>query len=622
MEYLQRVSRFEDLARTYWVDALIALLAIAGMLELVVARNSASDPPTDLWLSVLLLAVLVAPIFARRRFPFGGPLAYWVLAPAITFYDGELIPFIGSLGVVGLATAFMLGNLRNGLKAGIGLAVITVGIVTVVYNIPGTTTTSNFVFITLRFVVAWLAGYALRERAEQAEAAEERAIQAERERETAARVAVAEERARIARELHDIVAHAVSVMVLQVGAVSHKLPDSLAEDREALRSVERAGRTALTEMRRLLSAMRHDGEEVELGPQPGLDGLDALLDDVGRAGLPVELHVDGQPFPLPRGVDLSAYRIVQEGLTNALKHAHASDADVIVRYRPDELEIEVRDNGQGSATSDGQGHGLVGVRERVKIYGGEMSAGTSDEGGFVLSTRLPVGGEASVTIRVLVADDQSMVRAGFRMLLAGEEDIDVVAEASNGLEAVEKADRFRPDVVLMDIRMPELDGLEATRRILAADNGARILVLTTFDLDEYVYEALRAGASGFVLKDDPPEQLLAAIHVVAGGNALLSPAVTKRVIKQFTRTPRPSPPKELEDLSEREQEVFRLIARGLSNAEIGKELYISETTVKTHVTHILQKLDLRDRVQVVVLAYQSGLLEGNGGTGGDDAHAG
>jgi DNA-binding NarL/FixJ family response regulator len=214
-----------------------------------------------------------------------------------------------------------------------------------------------------------------------------------------------------------------------------------------------------------------------------------------------------------------------------------------------------------------------------------------------------------VTIRVLVADDQSMVRAGFRMLLAGEDDIDVVAEASNGLEAVEKAERFHPDVILMDIRMPELDGLEATRLILATDNGARILVLTTFDLDEYVYEALRAGASGFVLKDDPPEQLLAAVRIVAGGDALLSPTVTKRVIRQFTRTPRPAPPRALADLSEREQEVFRLIARGLSNAEIGKELFISETTVKTHITHILQKLDLRDRVQAVVLAYETGLFE-------------
>jgi signal transduction histidine kinase len=339
---------------------------------------------------VLLLAVLVAPIFARRRFPFGGPAAYWVLAAAITFYDGLLIPFIGSLGVVGLATAFMLGNLRNGLKAGIGLAVVTVGIVTVVYNIPGTTTTSNFVFITLRFVVAWLAGYALRERAEQAEAAEQRAIQAEREREAAARVAVAEERARIARELHDIVAHAVSVMVLQVGAVRHKLPETLEEDRDALGRVEQAGRTALAEMRRLLGAMRRDGDGLELAPQPGLDGLDSLLDDIGHAGLPVRLHVDGNPFPLPRAIDLSAYRILQEGLTNSLKHARASHADVIVRYRPDELELEVVDDGAGAATSDGLGHGLVGIGERVKIYGGEMTAGTAPEGGFVLSARLPV----------------------------------------------------------------------------------------------------------------------------------------------------------------------------------------------------------------------------------------
>jgi DNA-binding NarL/FixJ family response regulator len=214
-----------------------------------------------------------------------------------------------------------------------------------------------------------------------------------------------------------------------------------------------------------------------------------------------------------------------------------------------------------------------------------------------------------MTIRVLVADDQSMVRAGFRMLLSHEEDIEVVAEASDGLEAVDKAARFRPTVVLMDIRMPDLDGLEATRRILAADDTARILILTTFDLDEYVYEGLRAGASGFVLKDDPPEQLLDAIRIVAGGDALLSPAITKRVIKQFTRIAHPAPRKELNELTERELDVFRLIARGLSNAEIGRELYISDTTVKTHITHILQKLDLRDRVQAVVLAYETGLFD-------------
>ena len=214
-----------------------------------------------------------------------------------------------------------------------------------------------------------------------------------------------------------------------------------------------------------------------------------------------------------------------------------------------------------------------------------------------------------MTIRVLVADDQSMVRAGFRMLLSGEQDIEVVAEASNGHEAVDKAARFHPTVVLMDIRMPELDGLQATRRILAADNAARILILTTLDLDEYIYEALTAGASGFVLKDDPPEQLIAAVRTVAAGDALLSPAITKRVIKQFVRIPRPAPPRELDDLTAREREVLRLIAGGLSNAEIGQELYISDTTVKTHITHILQKLNLRDRVQAVLLAYQTGLFE-------------
>jgi DNA-binding NarL/FixJ family response regulator len=216
-----------------------------------------------------------------------------------------------------------------------------------------------------------------------------------------------------------------------------------------------------------------------------------------------------------------------------------------------------------------------------------------------------------MTIRVLVADDQSMVRAGFRMLLEGEQDIEVIAEAINGRDAVEKARRLHPTVVLMDIRMPELDGLQATRHILAADDTARILILTTFDLDEYVYEALVAGASGFVLKDEPPEQLIAAIRTVAAGDALLSPTVTKSVIRQFTRIPRPTPPKEFDELTTREQEVFRLIANGLSNTEIARRLYISDTTVKTHITHILQKLNLRDRVQAVVLAYQTGISSAN-----------
>ena len=384
MQYVQPVSRARHLAYEYWFELLIGFLAVAGMLELVVGRDLPGAPATSLWIAVPTIAGLTLLLLARRRFPFGAPAAYWLLAAAISFADGVLLAFVGSLSIVGLASAFLLGNLRDPLKSGAGLIIVVVGILVVVYNIPGETA-GDLTFITLRFVVAWVAGYALRRRAEQVEAAEERATHAE----LTARIAVAEERGRIARELHDIVAHAVSVMVLQVGVVRRRQA-SPSEDRDLLNGVERAGRSALAEMRRLLAAMRREGEEAELVPQPGLDGLDTLLDDIGRAGLPVALHVDGKPVPLPRGIDLSAYRIVQEGLTNALKHAHASDADVTVRYRPEELEIEVRDNGQGSATNDGLGHGLIGVRERVTIYGGKMSAGTAVEGGFVLNTRLPL----------------------------------------------------------------------------------------------------------------------------------------------------------------------------------------------------------------------------------------
>jgi signal transduction histidine kinase len=394
VRYVQRVSgtRIRHLAREYWFELLIGALAIAAMLELIIGRNAPGGPNTTLWFSVPAVAVLVLPLFARRRFPFAGPAAYWVIAAALTFVDSLLIPFMVSLFPVGLASAFLLGNVRDRRRAWTGLAIVLGSITTVVYNIPGHLT-AELIFIPVDFGIAWAAGYALRDRSEKVEAAETRAMRAEREREAAARLAVAEERARIARELHDVVAHAVSVMVLQVGAVRHKLPDAMADDRDALQGVERAGRTALTEMRRLLAAMRRDGEDVEFTPQPGLDGLETLLEEVGRAGLSVDLHVDGEPVPLPRGVDLSAYRIVQEGLTNALKHAHANTADVTVRYRPEELEIEVRDDGLGSSTTNGFGHGLVGVRERVNIYGGEMAAGRAADGGFVLSTRLPIAEE-------------------------------------------------------------------------------------------------------------------------------------------------------------------------------------------------------------------------------------
>jgi DNA-binding NarL/FixJ family response regulator len=212
---------------------------------------------------------------------------------------------------------------------------------------------------------------------------------------------------------------------------------------------------------------------------------------------------------------------------------------------------------------------------------------------------------------ILIADDQALVRVGLRKILESEPELTVVGEASDGEEAVEGARRLRPDVVLMDIRMPVLDGIEATRRIAAAQAGTRVLMLTTFALDTYVYDALRAGASGFMLKDSPPEEIAAAVRIVAGGDALLAPAITRAVVEEFARqrpAAAPTPTPALAGLTPREREVLDLLARGLSNPEICKRLVISEATTKTHVARILQKLDLRDRVQAVIYAYESGLV--------------
>jgi DNA-binding NarL/FixJ family response regulator len=216
-----------------------------------------------------------------------------------------------------------------------------------------------------------------------------------------------------------------------------------------------------------------------------------------------------------------------------------------------------------------------------------------------------------MSIRVLLADDERLVRAGFRMILKAEPGLDVVGEAADGLEAIEAVEELRPDVVLMDIRMPKVNGLEATRRMLAGpEPRPRVVVLTTFDLDEYVYEALRAGASGFLLKDAPEDQLVAAIRVAADGGAMFSPSVTRRLIEEFSRRASPlKPPPALADLTPREREVLELLARGRSNQEIAAELVVSEHTAKTHVAHILSKLGLRDRIQAVVLAYESGLVQ-------------
>ncbi len=378
----------------YGFDLLVVVAAVESALEIALRPDLRERPGIPSWFGASAVALVVLVLLGRRRFAFAAPAALWLVVAALSFVDGGLVTQPAGVFLAGMAAAFLIGNVPETLKARLGLAVVLGGAAVVVYNLPDRAA-GEFVFTPLLFAVAWLAGFALQERAAQAEAAEARALQAERDRETAARVAVAEERARIARELHDVVAHAVSLMVLQVGAVRHKMPESAAQDHDALQNVEQVGRAALAEMRSLLGAMRRDGEPVDLAPQPGLGDLDALLADVRAAGLPVRMHVEGEPRVLPRAIDLSAYRIVQEGLTNSLKHAEARQADVAVRYGANDVQVEVVDDGRGPSTDDGLGHGLIGIKERVKIYGGDLKVGSAAGGGFVLRARLPLNGHAS-----------------------------------------------------------------------------------------------------------------------------------------------------------------------------------------------------------------------------------
>jgi signal transduction histidine kinase len=378
--------------RTYVLDLAVGLLVLVAMVETVARRDGPNAPLAPLWFALLALAILVVAVVARHRFPFASPAAYWVLAAGIAFVDWSLLAFPVSLFAVGLAVSFLLGNQRDARKAGIGLAIVLIGASVVVFRIPDSTV-AELVFIPLEFAISWLAGFVLRGSVERAETAEELSVRLEREREANALRAVVGERTRIARELHDIVGHSLSVMTVHVSGVRRLLRPEQEQEREALLAVERTGREALAEMRRVVGALRDPEENPALAPQPSLSSIDKLVTQARDTGLPVDLEIEGEPVPLSAGVDLTAYRLVQEGLTNAIKHASARHAEVHVRYDGDHVEIEVSDDGEGAggadATSNG-GHGLVGMRERVSIYGGELEVGPRAEGGFRLRARLPV----------------------------------------------------------------------------------------------------------------------------------------------------------------------------------------------------------------------------------------
>jgi signal transduction histidine kinase len=314
-----------------------------------------------------------------------------VAGAALSFIDGRLIPYTAAGFLSALAACVLLGLLTERRQALVGLAIANAAVLIIVGNDPEAAG-GDYVFLPLLFTAAWLAAFGFGRKLEQAREAEERAVRLEREREAEARAAVAEERARIARELHDVVGHSVSVMTVQASGVRRLLHPDQEREREALLVVEQTGREALAEMRRLVGVLRRPEEAPALAPQPSLEHLDRLVQQARESGLAVDLRVEGEPAQLPPGLDLTAYRLVQEGLTNALKHANATRADVVVRYGDGEVELLVSDDGAGSSEGnvDGSGHGLVGMRERVDVYGGELEAGPRPEGGYALRARLPL----------------------------------------------------------------------------------------------------------------------------------------------------------------------------------------------------------------------------------------
>ena len=581
----------------------------------------------DALLAAVVAAVYIAEVSFEADVNRRGPSALVALgfgASLLVRKRYPLVPLLAGLAVIeldntalkGLAEAgiFLVGFIIALYSAGrwarnwvlVAASLLTLAAIPLAAIEPGQPVGfGDVAFFTVFFGAPIVAGRLFRYRSERERVLVDRTATLELEQEVRAAEAVAEERGRIARELHDVVAHAISVIVVQARGGRHVLNEEPAEAGAALEAIERAGEQALVEMRRLLGVLRSADERAALAPQPGLARLGELAGQVAAAGLPVEVDIEGTPVELPPGIDVSAYRIVQEALTNALKHAGPAHASVVVRYEVDALELEVVDDGAGIGEGGGSGQGAARHPRACRHLRRRARERAPGRGRLPHPRAAALGG---AMIRVLLADDQSLVRAGFRMILRAEHDIEVIGEAGNGREAVDRTRDLRPDVVLMDIRMPELDGIEATRRITALESSSRVLVLTTFDLDEYVYESLRAGASAFLLKDAPEEQLVAAVRVVADGGSLFGPSVTRRLIEEFARPAATAPPPALAELTGREQEVFRLVARGRSNAEIAAELVVSEHTAKTHVASILQKLDLRNRVQAVVLAYEWGLV--------------
>ncbi len=493
-----------------------------------------------------------------------------------------------SLGVLAAATPVLVALVQDPMEVAVGIWVVAI------------------VFI-------WVVGRAV--------ARQDRlVVQLEGTRRELAQQALLAERRQIARDVHDFVGHGLAGVMLQVTSARHVLRRDPASAEEALRSAEEVGRRSMEELRRTVTLLRSDDEAGVAPPLPSAREISALVDQARAGGLAVELRMQGDFSQIPAAVGVALYRIAQEALANAARHAPRAHTVLGLELADRHIRLVAETSGPAgvapASEPDRPRYGLIGMQERATALGGEFAAGPTPRR---VASELPAsGGEqrratrrsANPVIRVALVDDQAIVRTGLARILSPEDGFEVVAECADGQQAVEELPALRPDVVLMDIRMPALDGIVATERLRAADDPLDVLVLTTFGEDEVLWGAIEAGASGFVLKDSSAEDLIAAVRAVAGGGAWFDPAVAPRLLDRYRSLVAPAArdAARLDLLTEREHEVLRLMARGATNAEIAAALHVAEATVKTHVGSIFTKLRVRDRPAAIVFAYDHGVV--------------
>jgi DNA-binding NarL/FixJ family response regulator/signal transduction histidine kinase len=590
--WLERMQTFNR-TRVLVTDSAVAFAVFAvSLLSDRLARGSVS--------AGLLTFLLAIPLVWRRRAPVTvfGVIAVMAFAQWLAGF-----PLVADVAL--LAALYTLAAHRPRRVAAAGFVILECGAVLAAGR-WGASAMVTFVSLSGAVVAALVTGLYVRARRAHVASLVERAAHLEFERDQQALLAATAERARISREMHDVVAHSLAVVISLAGGATAKLGSHPEQSREALESISELGRQALADTRRLLSVLGAEENVAVRAPQPGLEQIADLVDHAAATGLVATLSVRGDPVPVAAGPALAAYRIVQEAITNTVKHAEGAESlTVMLAWTPCCLQIAVTDDGHGARRSAGSagGFGLAGharARRPLRRHRNSRSQATRRMGsqrhdpGHRAGLTVDDGNAPGASVSVILVDDQPLLRKGFRMVLEEEEGIDVVGEASDGAAALDLARRCHPDIVVMDVRMPGMDGIAATRAILAAEPRTRILILTTFDLDDYAFGALRLGASGFILKDILPSEFVQAIRSVASGDAVIAPSVTRRLLNAFAhQIPDPQRPEavhpELNQLTAREREILTELASGLSNAEIAERLCVAEATVKTHLGRTLTK---------------------------------